>query len=236
MKAAKAIILILLFKLQVFAQEKIIDDSLNNQTIGVLYGGSFTKEGYKPGIGFNHILYELNQPVSRGYITFQIKGMSSDQIPDDANHGFIGMYDGRGIEEPADYATDYKNNFFRWNVHWRQNHHAIKSVVNCAAPTSERLNASRAVFINDSRDWTEEPTGKSIDWDAKKWYTVKVEWTDKNFKVFIDNQEVWSVEANYAYVPQKHRIWLGSAPGYGTKYASALESIVYRNFVLVASN
>ena len=116
----------------------IIDDSLINGTSqGLQYGGSFSSEGYKPEKDLNHIFYEV-PTVSEGYLEFQIKGMTNQSGKPEGDVGFCGMYDGRGHEEPIPYFDKFKNNFFRWNVHWRAERDAIKSVILAANPTEEK--------------------------------------------------------------------------------------------------
>jgi hypothetical protein len=171
-----------------------------------------------------------------------MKGFSPSLIVDpleplgDADTGFIGMYDGRGINEPIKYINNFKYNYFRWNFHYRQDRSQFKSVVSCAAPTAERLNSSYAVFSGggDLRDWYSEPTGTNYSFDANNWYTVKIEWKNKNFKVTINGTTVWSVsDGPYDYAPKDFKIWLGSAPGYDDKYVNSVRNIIYRNFKVV---
>ncbi|NWF91106.1 MAG: putative Ig domain-containing protein, partial [Ignavibacteriaceae bacterium] len=227
-----------------FAQETvIINDPLQGNTLGTKVGGSFSSEGYKPGIGANHILYDSPVQVVNGYAEFEIKGFSRSAIQDaegDADNGFIGLYDGRGINEPIPYFDDFKTNFFRWNFHYRQNRAAYKAVLQCAAPTPERLNATKAVFGYDEnglidKDWGEEPTGTDYFTDVNNWYKIRVEWNNKTFQVMINGTTVWGpVHGPYDYAPIDFKIWLGSAPGHTDKYVNSVPNIVYRNFKLVS--
>ncbi len=67
----------------VFAQETIIiQDNLQGSTIGVKVGGTITSEGYQPGIGLNHILYDVPVQVVEGYVEFQVKGFSASLMQD----------------------------------------------------------------------------------------------------------------------------------------------------------
>ena len=204
----------------------VIDDSLQGGTSqGTQIGGSFTNEGYRPQSGFNHILYEV-PTVSEGYLEFQIKGMTNQSGKPEGDVGFCGIYDGRGHAEPIQYFDAFKQNFFRWNVHWRADKDAMKAVISAAAPTQERLNASFAQFPGpelEDRDWTAEPLGQGQNWNPNQWYTIKVEWKNKTFKVYIDGVQKWGASGPYDYAPVNQKIWIGSAPGYGDKYA-ALES------------
>ena len=213
-----------------FAQ--IINDPLQGSTTGTKVGGTFTSEGYMPGLGQNHILYVVPSQVVNGYIEFEMKGFWPDDIVGENNdHGFIIMYDARGIGNTPTWE-EFRDNYFRWNFHWRQNASIFKCVVNCAAPTSIRLNSTYAVFL-DGRDWYDEPTGSGFTWDSNKtqWYTVKIEWNNKTFKVFVDGNLVWvnHVPSPYDYAPIDHRIWLGSGVD---KYNSDVSDVVYRNFKL----
>ncbi|MBK7105283.1 MAG: T9SS type A sorting domain-containing protein [Ignavibacteriae bacterium] len=235
--------IIVILNVKLFTQTTIFEDPLTGSTTyGTSVGGTFTSEGYKPGKGTGHILYILPYEVPNGYIEFQIKGFTASAIEDaegDADNGFFGMYDGRGISEPILYFDDFKTNFFRWNFHYRQNKNAFKSVIQCAAPTPERLNATKAVFGYTSegliaKDWGEEPTGLNYVTNLTSWYTVKAEWKDKKFTITINGTVVWSVnDGIYDYVPKDHRIWLGSAPGVGDKYTNSVPGIIYRNFKAV---
>ncbi|MBK8944244.1 MAG: T9SS type A sorting domain-containing protein [Ignavibacteriae bacterium] len=242
-KVLHFIIFIFLINNSHFSQTTIFEDPLIGGTShGTLVGGSFTSEGYKPGKGTGHILYKLPYEVPNGYLEFQIKGFTAAAIEDpegDADNGFFGMYDGRGITEPIMYFDDFKTNFFRWNFHYRQNKNAFKSVIQCSAPTPERLNATKAVFGYDSegliaKDWGEEPTGINYITNSTTWYTVKAEWKNKKFTISINGTAVWSVtDGIYDYVPKDHKIWLGSAPGVGDKYTNSVPGLTYRNLKVV---
>lgn len=223
-----------------FAQTLILEDPLTNQTtkgtiVNNMEGSdthTFTSEGYMPNAGghnMNHILYELpgSTPAKEGYLELEFKGMKNPPNAD-ADPAFIGMYDGRGITEPIVYFDDFKNNFYRWNVHFRGDNKVIKAVINCAAPTAERLNATKSVFPG-TRDWYSEPNGTSQIWDSNKWYKLKVEWKNKNFKVFLDGKQVWGTAGPYDYAPVIHRLWLGCAPGYAWKYTASIEGLTFRN-------
>ena len=225
----------------VLGQTTVISDNLIGGTVaGKQYGGVFTGEGYVPGTGTNHILYTVPSTATNGYVEFQVKGVNASQFPAGAEHGFLIMYDGRGITEPVKYLPDFRENFFRWNLHWRQSRGVMKAVVNCAAPTSARLNASTAIFPGnwtlDERDYVSEPNGRSVNWNPSLWYTIRVEWKNKRFQVFVNGSQVWADNypyghaAVYDYDPIDHRIWLGSGTG---KYGADISNIVYRNFKVV---
>ncbi len=236
-----SLIIILSFSTSLFSQ--IINDMLQGYTIGTQVGGTFTSEGYRPGLGVNHIRYVVPIQINNGYVEFEMKGFWPGDIAGSNNdHGFIIMYDGRGI---GNFPTwdEFRDNYFRWNFHWRQNASVFKCVVNCAAPTSLRLNSTYAVFIEDingdgvvdinDRDWYDEPNGTAFSWNSNKnqWYKVKIEWLNKTFKVFVDNNLVWINHRTglYDYVPKDLRIWLGSGVD---KYNSDVSDVVYRNFKL----
>lgn len=225
---------------------QVINDPLTNgSTTGTQIGGSFTSEGYKPGTGSNHILYTVPSQVVNGYVEFEMKGFTHSGIIGSSNdHAFLTMFDGRGIGNTPSW-NNYRDNYFRWNFHWRQNASVFKCVVNCAAPTTQRLNSNFAVFIEDmngdgvvnidDRDWYDEPSGQGFSWDGSKstWYKVKVEWNNKSFKAYVNNTLVWEnhKSAPYDYAPIDHKIWLGSGIG---KYDSDNPDVVYRNFKLVS--
>ncbi len=242
-KHIKKIVLSLLVVLIAFSDNnaQVINDPLQGSTTGTKVGGSFTSEGYKPGSGTNHILYSVSSQISNGYIEFEMKGFTPAGIPGENNdHAFLTMYDGRGIGNTPSWSA-FRDNYFRWNFHWRQNASYFKCVVNCAAPTSERLNSSYAVFNEDTdgdgdvdiedRDWYDEPGGSSWSWNSSTWYKVKIEWKDKTFKVYIDGQKVWSNHKTglYDYVPKEFKIWLGSGV---SKYDADNPNVIYRNFKL----
>ncbi len=215
----------------------LIEDALAGSTLGERVGGELGAEGFRPGLGFNYILYRPPGPLTDGYAEFEIKGMDPAAVPAGSDHGFLAIYDGRGISEPAAYFEDFKGNFFRWNVHWRQNRAAIKAVISCAAPTAERREAARAVFPAE-RDWTLEPTGLAYPFSPDKWHRVRVEWRERVFLVLIDDSEVWRATGPHAYAPVEPRIRLGSAPGTRdeakVKYACTLDQLQIRRFRLVA--
>ncbi|MFP4521859.1 MAG: hypothetical protein ACLFQK_06905 [Fibrobacterota bacterium] len=229
---------LILSAISVISAEKIIlEETLqtNSTLFGTLYGGSFSAEGYKPGLGRGHIFYELPETVENGYAEFEFKGMNHEQVASGGEPAFFCMYDGRGISEPIGYFDDFKRNFFRYNVLYRQDNRKIKGVINCAEPTQERLEAEKAVFPSNNRDWVGEPDGETMTWNSAKWHKMRVEWKNIEFKIYIDGIEKWAQYGGpYEYAPVIHRIWLGCAPGYGDKYNNQTPDIVYRNFKLVS--
>ncbi len=233
-----------------YAQETIIlQDGLAGSTKGTRVGGSFSSEGYKPGIGWNHILYDVPAQVSEGYVEFQVKGFAASLIQDpnggaDADNGFIGMYDGRGSSEPIPYFNNFKYNFFRWNFHYRQGRSAVKAVIDCANPESGNLNATQAWHdcpqdgtCSDPREWFSEPTGSAYSFNASTWYTIRLTWLDRRFTVKINGTQVWAATPSPGpndYNPKDFKIWLGAAPGYDDKYGNWVPGTTYRNFKLVS--
>ncbi len=217
----------------VAGESLVLDDPLVGVTKGIRTGGELAAESYRPGLGQNHILYKLPRTVREGCVEFEVKGMDAAVVPKGGDHGFMAMYDGRGVEEPSAYFRDLKSNFYRWNVHWRQNRSAMKCVISCAEPTEARRNATEAQFGADQRDWTAEPTGKRVNWRPDQWHRFRVEWRNRVFRVLIDGEEVWRAEGPHDYAPVDHRLWLGCAPGKQAKYASHVPGIVYRNLKVI---
>jgi len=223
----------------------IIEDSLQDSTKGTKVGGTITSEGYKPGIGENHILYDVSGPISEGYIEFEMKGFHHGDLPANDDQAFITMYDGRGIGNTPSWEK-YRDNYYRWNFHWAQKFNsgsgAFKCVVNTAEDSEKRKNSDLAIFNEDrdqdgdvdidDRDWYDEPQGSSISWNRNKWYKVKLEWKDKTFIAYVDGQKVWEnhKQGLYDYAPIEHKIWLGSGV---SKYDSDVSDIIYKNFKLV---
>ena len=91
---------------------QVLSDPLQGSTIGTQYGGSFTGEGYQPGIGNNHIHYNIPTQIVNGYIEFEVKGFNPAAVPVDEDHAFAIIYDSRGITEPINYFTGFKFNYF----------------------------------------------------------------------------------------------------------------------------
>jgi hypothetical protein len=219
------------------ASRVVLADALTGSTQGERFGGQLTSRGYMPGKGSNHILYRLPQTVREGYLQIEVLGMDAALVTEPNDHGFLAMYDGRGVAEPAQYFRDLKSNYFRWNLHWRNRRiQGVKCVISCAAPTPNRLAAKIAQYPDDlkARDWTAEPTGKIVDWNPTRWHVLRLEWRNKTFRVMVDGVEVWQAQGPYDYAPVDHRVWIGSAPAIPTKYQSMIEGITYRNLELGA--
>jgi len=214
----------------------MIQDPLQGGTIGQQAGGSFGTEGYMPGVGDGHVFYKLPSTVRQGYAEFEVKGMTTAGMSKDkeSKQGFFGMYDGRGIEEPAQYFRDFKSNFNRFAVAWNNQVEKFQCTVTTYNPSPERLDAARAV--DDKRDWSKEPKMGVVAWDPNRWYQFRVEWKDKAFKLFVDGNLVWEVSGPHDYAPADHRVWLGSVPGHDVKYVNQVAGIAYRNFKLGASD
>lgn len=209
----------------------LVDDPLHSSTLGDVVGGQLTENGYMPGLGTGHLLYTLPPLGPAGFVEVEILGMDAQAVPPNADHGFLAMYDGRGVIEPAEYFRDLKQNYFRWNVHWRNSRKlGLKCVVACAAPTVERREAQIAQFPARHRDWFTEPTGDEVAWDPQTWHRLRVEWRPGQFRVLVDGVSVWQAEGPYDYTPVQHRLWLGSAPAHQLKYPCLVAGMVYRNF------
>lgn len=212
----------------------LINDDLTKATTGTIRGGRRTAEGYKPTTTQGHVLYEIVGPILNGYLEFTVTGLDHSLLPPDCDQGFVGQYDGRGIEEPCRYLDSFKFNFFRWNLHYRQNKQMIKSVISCADSTPKRTKAMRAVYSGESdMDWFQEPNGRILRPDPAKLYRFRVQWLNKTFVVTVDRKLKWQVAGPNNFAPLAHRIWLGSAPAQGMKYANQLPEITYKSFKLV---
>ena len=71
-----------------------------------------------------------------------------------------------------------------------------------------------------------------------RWYTLRVEWKNKNFKVYIDGVEKWGTSGPNDYAPKVHRIWIGCAPGRieTGKYTALEPNLTFRNVKLVCQS
>ena len=211
----------------------IINDDLLGSTLGTIVGGNITSEGYIPGPGNNHILYQPSSTPQNGYVQFDVKGFDITSLGSGDEHAFIAMYDGRGIREPIQYMCDFRNNFFRWNLHWREERDAFKMHVNNAVPTSARKNLSSAVFpgcTNGVSDWTGALTGAKFNYNKNEWYTIKLEWNNSVHTVYVNDELQVAAKSQYNYLPDDFKIWLGSGPG---KYDADIGNVIYRNFKII---
>jgi len=228
------------------AQTLIISDPLTNgTTLGVLdvstvgATAAFTAEGWQPGASFNnqnHILYDVPFMFKEGYLEFEVKGLTTPASVD-FDPALCALYDGRGINEPILYFDDFKQNYYRWNVHFRGDNGLFKCKIQTAANTEEKDTREKAVFQGASYDLDAEcltePNGSSVSWNATKWYKVKVEWKARKYSVTVDGNQVWATTlANCDYTPRDMKIWLGCAPGSNGKYTATQPGLTYRNFKL----
>ncbi len=208
-------------------------DPLQGSTQGQLVGGQITAEGYKPTVEEGHIFYAFSNWPAAGAIEVEVRGM----IPNTAgDHAFFGIYDGRGIAEPVKYFWDFRENYFRFNLHWRTERQVLKAVINCAAPTPDRLSSALPVFDTDNgRDFFAEPNGKAVQWQKDHWHKLRFVWDPTSARVLLDGDEVWAVTLSYPYNPREPRIWLGCAPGHQTKYRNHVPGIIFRNFSFIST-
>lgn len=228
----------------------LINDSLINGSLGQLFEGVSTKDGYAPTTLSGHVLYRPRYWPEYCTISFEAKGIGGFSGHIDWDPAFLAVYDGRGIHEPAPHGNDFKNNFYRFNVALRTRRNVIQCVINCAKDTEERRNADYPVFAAKSgleRDWMREPYGEpTVDWQQDKWHKFVVKWTPETVTVTIDGLEKWSIELDpsYPYRPVEPRIWLGSAPRGNLggehkgreKYANHYPDSLYRNFMMTDNN
>jgi len=247
------------------AQTVVLQDNLQGSTIGIQVGGSFTGEGYLPGTGENHILYDVPVQIENGYVEFQVKGFNFNDFPpvNETNQSyetsFMIMYDGRGIPEPIGYFFDYRNNYFRWDVTYRSERwestfgNRWKGKIHIAEDSPERLNSTYAVYPEvpeHTADWGIEPNGIYSYWDPNQWYTIRVEWDNngKNYKFYRDGELVWAsyldmgvpITDNTPYPVTSPWPWLPVDfkihLGSGPgRYSSKMPNMVYRNFQVVST-
>jgi hypothetical protein len=241
------------------AQKLLIDDPLAGTTIGTLAGGRLTPEGYAPGQDFNnmkvmcpeeaieecwhhnHILYRLPATVTDGAFEMEVKGIQNKSWPRDGEIGFLGMYNGRGIEEPIWYFNSFKFNFNRYCLAIR-GQGKMYSAMNIAENIPSQVAQPRAVFLDLERGagpnrWAGDLTSKiELTFDPAKWHKLRVEWRKTKFSTFVDGANVLEYTTGFPYNPDDHRVWLGSAPGHpheaGPKFGPNLPTVVIRNFKL----
>ncbi|MHC2065871.1 hypothetical protein ACYFX5_00220 [Bremerella sp. T1] len=168
---------LLSFPVVSFAETLVIDDPLSEGTIGRQYGGKFVDKCYNPGKGENHILYKLPTTIRQGRLTFEIRGMNPDKV-NEKEHGFACMYDGHNMAQPIGYSPEFKYNFYRFNMHWRNNRRAIKCVINIATDKKKELAVDdRPMFAADSKmEWRREPTDTGYPFQSDQWYRVHIAW------------------------------------------------------------
>jgi hypothetical protein len=216
-----------------------LTDPLLGSTQGTLVSGTLTDEGFRAEVeqGQDHVRYDLPGGFTRGSIAFEVRGVHNDSGGQNGDPAFLGLYDGRGVTEPAEYFQHFKNNHYRLVLLWRQNRQGVKGVVNTAAVTDERRSAERAVFTDtDGRDWSTEPTGPKIDWEPDRWYAMKLTWGPDGFVATRDGEVVWKANRGpFPYAPVEPRLWIGCAPGYGDKYTNAGPDWIFRNLEITLS-
>lgn len=226
----------------------IINDPLAGRTRGEQVGGTLAATGYQPGVGHSHILYELPKAVVQGRMEVEVFGMDSSV---EGQPAFFAMYDGRGIEEPIKYAKGegiypFRENYFRFNLHWRSEKGGLKFVFVTAKPSTaaalDPVSMSASYYRPKDevkvRDFVKEPCCKNPGFDPKKWHKLAVEWARveglTSMKVLVDGKDIGLSLPNgspYPYAPGTHRIWLGAARG---KYAQTNPALVMRNFKLIS--
>ena len=235
-------LLLLMLSKPGFSQVTIIYDSLagGKNISGTVAGGTFNSEGYQPGTGIenqNHILYDVPYMFKEGYIEFEICGMEKPSNVD-YDPAFCAIYDGRGITEPIRYTNDFRQNYYRWNIHFRGDLSVFKSKIQMAPKTKVMELRDKPVFTNvtgsysDEAECVAEPNGQATTWIKDKWYKIRVEWKDKKYAVYLDGIEMWAVTLNCDYTPCDMKIWLGCAPGKNGKYTATIPGLTFRNFKL----
>jgi len=229
------------------SQTLVIEDPLTNGTTkGIEYKNesivksSFSSHGYQPGADLenqNHILYDVPYMFREGYMEFEIYGMENPTLETN-DPAFCAIYDGRGITEPIRYTNDFKQNYYRWNVHFRGDNHVFKSKIQMAPNTGIMELRDKPVFTDitgsysDEGECVTEPNGQPMTWTKNKWYKLKVEWKDNKYTVYLDGIEIWTVTLTCEYTPRDMKIWLGCAPGKNGKYTATTSGLTFRNFKL----
>jgi len=210
------------------AQEKYLmfwDDLLSKTKYGAKVGGNFTGNGYQP-TGNQHILYELPFTLKEGEIEFEVSGFTAGAVTE--RSAFLVMYDGTGVTEPAPYAYDFRNNYFRLNFEYlgTSQHLGTKLHVDKRGLT-EPLG-----FIPDNSDFPDpawEFGGKAGNFSTTYWDKFVIRWKDRKMTIWQNGQFAWGQDYSSPgidYSPRIHRIWLGSGPGKFSQEGSPL----FRNF------
>jgi hypothetical protein len=243
--AIVTIVLFLVFGFAANTQTLVISDPLTDGTSkGVIdvstadATAAFTAEGWQPGASFqnqNHILYDVPFMFKEGYLEFEVKGLSTPSSID-YDPALCALYDGRGINEPILYFNDFKQNCYRWNVHFRGDNGLFKCKIQTAANNEEKDTRDKAVFQGADygldAQCLNEPNGSAVVWNAAKWYKVKVDWKAKKYTVTVDGNQVWGTTLGCDFTPRDMKIWLGCAPGSSGKYTATQPGLTFKNFKL----
>jgi lysophospholipase L1-like esterase len=220
------------------AESVLIDDPLIGKTTGALMGGTLGAEGYQPGLGSAHILYQLPATLTDGAIEIEMRGMTTAGIPRvaESKAAWLSMYDGRDIKEPANYDRDFKPNFFRCNIGWDFERNRFQCTLSAAAPTPGRIAADSPRFGPqfEDRDFSREPLTPPLPWDPSHWYHLRYEWQGGHHRLLVDGKEVWSLRCPYPYAPREHRLRVGAAPGRNVKFHNQIAALTYRNLRVLA--
>ena len=166
----------------------VVSDPLTGGSIGDVNGGQFTGGGWRVSSPANYIRYEV-PPMQSGWVEFDVSGLREIN-PSPDQFMLFGMWD------PS--AGDYRANPFR--VHLQKLH-----------PDPHNPPYLRLRWIANGEQHDEG--NNFLNWSPSRTYRFRLEWgpsgNGHTARVFLDGQQVITVNYNRAYRPNVLFIELG---------------------------
>jgi hypothetical protein len=182
----------------------VFDPLTNGSSVGTQSGGEFTSRGWRVIARSNYIAYVV-PTLSSGFFEVDITNLTTRNISPDGRMVFI-MWD------PS--LGDFTENRFRVSVQKLDRRSSIN------------VRYIRLRWISQGRVF--EDFNSFIGWEPEVVYNWRMEWGPDGgvhaARVFLNGQQIMSVQYGREYNPQVHRIELGAAPR-----AETLEEAIYSN-------
>jgi hypothetical protein len=186
----------------------LLFDPLMGSSVGDVFGGEFTDEGWLVIASSNSIVYDM-PTIETGFLEFDIKGLDIRNPTRDARHLFF-MWD-------PSLGSDMTTNRFRVSLQKLDGRSSI----------NDRW--LRLRFITQGRQIDESSTFRG--WTPERTYRVRIEWGQEGdvnaCRVFIDADQKIFFQYRRPYIPEIHRIELGAAGR-----AETPEGAIYSNITI----
>ena len=224
------ILILLLFPLFLFSQE--IDDTLQNETSGKMFGGQLTDTGWKTTSNSDFIEW-LVPTCPQGKIEFDVTGLyaNNDVFPnlnlsgtgESVHYNFMCMFDADTLDEWFGQTID---GIKQWHNPYKMQMHLFGYVLGDMYKWRFgrfRLNVSAFSGGYDDDPHAFENMYGPVQWNGDKVYHIVLEWGNGHMTYKIDG--IPMTDCDYStfgaeYAPPQHILRLGSARDKNGAYSS----------------
>lgn len=181
-------------------QKVLIDDPLTGDSIGRVIGGTLTKTGWKTTDSDCRVIYDAGRIIKRGFIEVKLTGLNpkTQQV----------------WGETGNVKWPHRHHLIHCNTTPGLDHHRNDKMSSGIAVHLYRQSEVRrdfklmnfryvrGEFEASVASWTDDATGAHIVWDAKRVYTLRVEWDVEKNETYLRMDGKWMTGLEGVYDPK----------------------------------